>query len=564
MALGQLLFSGVPGLRVDGIWREGTTLHVAAATTRKRTRCPCCGRRSRRVQSHYQRTIADVAWAGSGVTIHLRARRFWCRVRSCQRKIFCERVPTLAPAWARKTPRLREHLRQDGLALGGERGARHANAEGIAVSPRTLLRLVRTTPVPAAGAVRVLGVDDWAYRKGRNYGTILVDLEAHRVVDVLPNRTSAAFAAWLTTHPEIEVVSRDRATGYADAIRQAAPQATDVADRFHILKNLTDALERVVNRQHPALRAAARPVEEPVAPPVTPSMAADVATPPDADAPVHERPPTKAERDRAARQERQQARYEVVIALHDQGHSQNQIAAALAMGRHTVRRFLRAGRFPERSAPKRRPSILDPYEAYLRERWAGGCDNAHALWGELRAKGYSGSESMLRQYLAHWREQPSRPGKKGPRPVDRPLPPPPPRQRVPSPRARVPSGCWLLLRDPGTLRSDQTAYVERLRQGCPELAALQTLAQDFQLLVRQRDASGLDAWLQRAEASESPELRGFAEGIRADSTAVAAGLTLEWSQGQVEGQVNRLKEIKRSMYGRANFDLLRLRVLHPV
>jgi transposase len=539
----QLFFPEVAGLRVDGVWREGGTLHIRAATTRKRTRCPCCGRRSRRVQSFYRRTIADLSCAGGGVTLHLQVRRFWCRVRRCRQRIFCERLPAVAAPWARKTPRLREHLRRDALAMGGERGARHATAAGTPVSARTLLRLVRTTPLPTVGRVRVLGVDDWARRKGRTYGTILVDLEAHRVVDLLPDRTGATLSAWLGGHPEIGVVSRDRATAYAEGIRQGAPQATEVADRFHILKNLTEAVEQVVNRHHAALRAAARPADAPASPPEVPTHA-----------------PTKAQRDREARRARRQARYDEVVALHEQGYSQNQIACALGMGRHTIRRFLRAAGFPERAAPQPRRSLLQRYDAYLRERWAAGCDNAHELWEELRAKGYSGSESHVRHYVAAWREQPSRPGKKGPRPLGSPRRPPPACRRVPAPREAT----WFLLRDPATLTADQTAYLERLRLGCPALAAVEALAHDFQTLMRQRDIAALDDWLQHAEASDAPELRGFAAGIRADYAAVAASLTLEWSQGQVEGQVNRLKETKREMYGRANFDLLRLRVLHPV
>ncbi len=540
MGLGQLLFSEVAGLRVDGMWRDGLTLHVRAATTFKRTRYPCCGRRSRRVQSFYQRTIADLACAGGGVTVHLRARRFWCRVRRCRQKVFCERLPALVAAWGRKTPRLREHLRRDALAMGGERGARHAQAEGTPVSARTLLRLVRTTPLPAVGVVRVLGVDDWARRKGRDYGTILVDLEAHRVVDLLPDRTSATLAAWLAGHPEIEVVSRDRATAFAEGIRQGAPQATAVADRFHVLKNLTEAMERAVSRHHTALRAAARPADALASPPVATSLASSPETP--------VRSPTRAQQDREARRARRQARYDEVIALHEHGYSQNQIACALGMGRHTIRRFLRAAGFPERAAPQPRPSRLQQYDAYLRDHWAAGCDNAHELWKELRAKGYTGSESHGRHHVAAWREHPSRPGKKGPRTAGSTRRPPPPRQRVPSPRQTT----WLLLRDASTLSTEQATYLERLRHDCSELAAVQTLARDFQMLLRQHDVAALEAWLQRAEASDAPELRGFAEGIRADYAAVAAGLTLERSQGQVEGQVNRLNEAKRAMYGRAN------------
>jgi transposase len=222
--LTNLLFPEVTGVRVNRLWREGSTLHVAATTTRTRARCPCCGRRSRHVQRWYEREIADVPCCGAVVTLHVRTRRFWCRVRWCRRRIFCERLPDLVAPWGRRTARLREQLRQDTLSLGGEAGARRATATGMPVSPRTLLRLVRAAPLPAVGLVRVLGVDDWSRRKGRDYGSILVDLEAHRVLDLLPDRTATTRATWLGLHPEVEIVSRDRAGADADGVRQGAPR----------------------------------------------------------------------------------------------------------------------------------------------------------------------------------------------------------------------------------------------------------------------------------------------------------------------------------------------------
>jgi transposase len=624
MGLTQLLFPGIARVRVERVWREcqheeregGTRhiLHMAVTTRRTRARCPCCGRRSRRVQSRYVRTIADVPCGGEVVTLHLHVCRFWCRVRWCRRRIFCERVPELVAPWARRTLRLHEHLRQEALRLGGEPAARHTAAAGAPVSARTLLRLVRPTPLPPAGRVRVLGVDDWSRRKGHDFGTILVNLESHDIIDLLPDRTAATLATWLGEHPEVEIVSRDRAGAYADGVRRGAPQAIQVADRFHLLKNLTELLERTLTRYHVTLRAAAQaaaaqpaaatrsmvvaqertdclvpaaghgaappapptdlPIETanamtplssptPIARATTASPAASAAPAPTAASDM--RPPTRAQQEHQARRSRRLAEYQEVLGLHAQGWNQQQIAGALGLGRKTVRRFLRADGFPERLPGPQRARTLDPYAPYLRERWAAGCDNALQLWRELQAQGYAGAASTVRQFLSRWRDHPSRPGKKGPRPLAGrgdaagaagPAAPPP-KSHTYSARQTA----WLLFKDEGVLTDDERRYVEQLRQGCPVLAQLQILARTFRELVRAHDVTAFARWLAEAEQSELPEVRGFAGGLRADRAAVEAGITLPWSQGQTEGQVNRLKTLKRAMYGRARFDLLRIRLL---
>ncbi|MDQ2787673.1 MAG: ISL3 family transposase [Chloroflexota bacterium] len=531
---------------------------MAAVTTRRAAACPLCGRRATRIHNRYTRTLKDLPCCGDPVVIHLHTRRFVCRVRWCRRKIFTERIPALVAPSARRTARLRSHLQRVGFALGGAPGARHATDQDTAVSRRTLLRLIRAAPAPGIAPVTVLGVDDWAQRKGRTYGTILVNLETHTVIDLLPDRTAETFATWLSDHPETAIISRDRGGAYAEGARQGAPQAQQVADRFHLLKNLSEVVESVLRRQHAALRASAKAAadaaQERIAVATASSAPVSLAATPTPDA---ERTLTRGERDQQMRRAHRHARYVEVMALHAQGVSQREIARALRIGRRTIRQFVRMGSFPERAPAATRSTIVDRYEPYLRERWNAGCQNAEQLWREISAQGFAGSVSLVRCHLARWRAEPGKPGRIGkvPRTTHTVVPP---ARRVYSARQTA----WLLLRDPADLDTDQQRYLEHLGDCCPESRRVQALARDFQSLIRTHDPAALASWLEVAQGCGIAELVGFAEGIRSDRTAVEAALTLPWSQGQTEGQVNRLKVVKRTMYGRAKFDLLRQRMLH--
>ncbi len=267
--------------------------------------------------------------------------------------------------------------------------------------------------------------------------------------------------------------------------------------------------------------------------------------------------PTRAERDKQMRRTARKTRYDEVVALHEQGIGLREIARTLGLGRSTVRRYVRAGSFPERAAgiPRRRRSGLDTYESYLRECWDAGCQNAAELYRELRDRGYAGSEPSVRHYVRGWRVGVTKPGKPLKRARTRPAPPStrpyPPRQAA-----------WLLSRESGELDQRDRAYLEQLCLACPEAEAVRGLALGFGRMVRGRDPAALGPWLESAELGGVEEMMGFARGLRGDIAAVGAALSTEWSAGQTEGNINRLKLIKRSMYGRAGFELLRKRVLH--
>ncbi len=507
--------------------------------------CPLCGRSSRRVHGRYWRSLGDLPWQGQVVRWRMRARKFFCDNAECRRNIFTERMPMVAAAYARGTIRLDKAITDLAFACGGEAGARLAAELGMPTSPDTLLRRIRQYPMPVAGSFQAVGVDDWAVRRGQRYGTILCDLQRHRPVDMLEGREALTLATWLRGHPEIQVISRDRASCYSEGASTGAPQAMQVADRFHLMQNLRRALVKMLERRYPHLIAAAQEVAT-VFPPVS-SIPRSVEPP----KPMRERRLPRRETMREIRRARRLERYQKLIELHQQSLSDRAIAKILGINRETVARYIRAGQLPER-APRRYASRTDPHSDFLRKRWDEGCHNAAQLFRELKNQGISVSYCSVRRRIAHWDHQGSGTAPDGssanPAAVA-----PPSAKRV----------AWLFLKERGDLEERDSALVDALFRRCPELAAAASLAGNFATMLRQRQGDALDDWIQRAWNPAIPrELRVFATGLKSDYDAVKAALTTDWNNGQVEGQVNRLKLIKRQMYGRAKFDLLRQRVLH--
>jgi len=511
--------------------------------------CPACGSQSGRVHSRYVRTLTDLPCTELSVRVKLRVRRFFCDNARCVCKIFTERVPDFVAPWARRTIRLAEKQRQVGLALGGEAGQRLAYVLTLPVSGDTLLRLVLGESTEEMETPRVLGVDDWAWCKGQKYGTILVDLEQRRVVDLLSDRSADSLADWLRAHPGVEVISRDRALAHIEGASRGAPDATQVADRWHLLVNLRKALERLLDRNRECLRAAATlPKTEAPGPASLPAGQGENILP------AVDASPTRIEQRRQATRERRLARYQAVIELHEQGVGIRAIARRLRLGRKTVRRYIDADTFPEMAQRRKGCSILDPHLSHLQQRWAEGIRNGSQLYREIRAQGYSGSRSLLGHWVARKRkDEPNAAGSTMPVVIKAKTPV----HRAWSARRAV----WLLLKEPEELTSEHKDALDRMLKANPMIVRALNLGQSFGRIVRQRYSKALDAWLQGAKESGIAELRSLATSLKRDKAAVAAALSLPWSNGQVEGQINRLKLIKRQMYGRAKFELLRCRVL---
>lgn len=549
-------------ITVERIVPTETEIVLVARTRRCTVPCPVCGQPATRVHSWYTRSLRDLPWQGLAVCMELHTRRWFCDAPCCLRRIFTERLPTVAAPFSQRTARLATIVLIFGVAVGGAPGARLLAELGIPISGVTLLRAVMATTLPDAGVPHVLGVDDWCRHKGRTYGTILVDMEQHRPLDLLLGRDAAPLAAWLGDHPAVDTICRDRAGAYADGARQGAPNAIQVADRWHLLKNLGEAVEQLLRRHHPALTETARTLTQQAQAAAWEANQTSDCTPFPAQAsPVEATQPClkRSQLDQQYRRERRVARYEAVLDLHRQGLGVRAIAHQLHIGRRVVRQYLAAPAFPERAPNRPRRTLLTPYEPYLRMRWEAGCQNAAALWRELRAQGFTGTESFVRQQVRRWRVTPGQPGRpapahRGTEPRRCAMPPP---VRVLSPRQAV----WLFVREEDDLPETQRAYRAELLRCCPDIAAALPLIKEFQRLVRERDAPALVEWLRAAETSDLREFRECAGGVRRDYGAVEAAVTSEWSSGQVEGQVTRLKLVKRSMYGRAGFPLLRQRFL---
>jgi transposase len=580
------VFPYLTTLHLEQIVVSDQHLTLMLQSQRATARCPSCCQHSRRVHRRSVRTVTDLPCAQYGVRVSVQTRRFRCLTPTCARRTFRERFPELVPVYGRRTPRLRARLEQLGVALGGRPASRLVGRQTIAdgVSRTTLLRLVRALPAPLATATRVLGVDDWAQRRGRTYGTILVDLETHRPVDLLPERSATSFAAWLGTHPTPERIARDRGGAYADGARQAAPAAVQIADRFHLAKNLGEPVEALLHRHHRVLGEVAREAQAAdttASPPATEHAvtATDVGvapTPSPLPAPAPTRHDIRLQQERRARR---LDRYTQAQALHAQGHRLHHIARRLGLAHGTVRRLVHADVFPERQPRAARPSQLAVHEAYLRTRWEAGEHNAARLWRELRARGFSGAAIAVRRHVTSWRSGPARVGRRERRDEAGPTAPPQP-LFAPSPRQTR----WLLLREAhqrGHVAAVNALDDHKRHTGLDEplddrehrdvaglldrsvaIRTAQVLAQEFRLLLRGGDSVGLKRWLQAARDSALPEFCSFVRGVQRDRAAVEAALAYHWSSGQVEGQINRLKTIKRQMYGRAQPDLLRQRLLH--
>jgi len=527
----HLLSPHLADLQVDKIENLENAVLITARSRAADAACRRCGLSSARVNSRYRRRLHDLAAGGRPVMIDLEVRRFFCRNPSCELRTFAEQVPAVTQRHQRRTPLQRSLLEAVALALAGRAGARLATALGAAVSRTTLIRLIRALPDRGIGQVTALGVDDFAKRKGHSYATILIDMDTHRPIDVLEDRQAGTLAQWLKDHPGVQVICRDRAGAYAEGAREGAPDAIQVADRFHLWQNLCDAVEKTVISCRADLR---EPVPEP-----------------GGHKPAGCRSGVPAETTRPAAQDPGDGRLAVRArerhaAIHDllaQGRNYTQISEMLGLTRHTVRKFARAASPGQViTGPSPRSSSIDRFAPYLQQRWDQGCTDAAQLFAEIQAQGYPGSKRSARRYLQPLRSTLAAPV----------LPPPPPTVREVT--------RWITSH-PDHLTDDQAARISQVKARSTQLSATAGHVTAFAEMMTGRHGERLPAWLAAVDLDDLPHLHSFTRGIRRDQAAVTNGLTLAHSSGAVEGNVCRIKALKRQTFGRANLDLLRKRIL---
>jgi transposase len=541
----EWFFPHLRGLRVERIEPAGAGVVIEGRSRAAGAACPACGTWSSRVHSGYARQIEDGPACGRPVVIRLVVRRLFCGNPACKVVTFAEQVEGLTGRYLRRSLPLLGLLAQIGLALAGRAGARLAAVLGAAVHRTTLLRLVAALPGPEVSAApEVLGVDDFALRRGHVYGTVLVDIATGEAIDLLPGREAGTLETWLKAHPGAQVICRDRAGAYAEGARDGAPDAIQVADRWHLWHNLAEYTEKTVVAHRACLTQPGTGNDDTGAAAGPGPGQPQPATCPDRPRPAE----PDGLRDVCGRErrlvKRTRERHAAVHNLLTAGQSLGAISRTLSLDRNTVLRFAREPDVDKLLVKATsRDSKLDPFKPFINRRWNEGITDAAALHAELQAQGWRGSAQAVRRYVRPFRQQAAAP---------------PPAPAVPKVRQIT---RWLLSR-PEHLQPRERDQLAGIQDRCPHLDALAGHVRSFaEMMTGRRGEQQLEDWLTTVEADDQPQLHSFAAGIRTDQQAVTNGLTLPYSSGKVEGNVNRIKMLKRQMYGRAGFELLRKRVI---
>lgn len=515
MRAGIRISSLVPsGLVIESVSDSSDSIILAVRSKAVMAECPLCGTASRRIHSRYARQVADLPCAGRQIRLRVIARRFLCEIPHCRRRIFAERFgQDIVPVRSRRTARLECIVHHLGLALGGRPAASFAKRLMLPVSNDTLLRVVRRRARLRAEPLIVAGIDDWAFRKNHCYGTIVCDLERRRVVKLLPNREIATVQAWLSDHPGIRIVSRDRGGGYGEAAAKALPEALQVADRWHLMENASAAFLGAVRRSMRVIRTAIGATT------INPELL------------------TCAERLQFNGYLRREETNAAIMALVKDGVPLKEIARRTGHSRKLARQVSRG---ESTDIFRTRQSTLDAHLPFIDAQWTTGCRNGAELWRRLQAHGFRGSLRVVSEWTTRRR--------RAEKATNQQL------QKVPS--ARTIARLMTTARD--HLSKADAVTIAAIEERVPTLVEARMLVEKFQVILRKKRVDDLDPWI---AAASTGLIASFASGITNDKAAVRAAITEPWSNGQTEGQITKLKLVKRQMYGRAKIDLLQARLI---
>lgn len=529
MSISFLLPNNLP-LKVQGLLCDGTAIIIHATACKKWAACPLCKGRCKRIHSKYTRIFSDLPVAGYLVRVRLQARKFFCDNPRCSRKIFTERFQQEIKPYGRRSFRSDQLLARLALELGGNTGSRISGYVGLSVSATTILRIVKDLKTERKISTSgVIGVDDWAFKKGRNYGTVIVDLTTREVIDLLPDREAPTLTHWLKEHPEIETVSRDRYGPYALAIKEGAPQAQQVADRFHLFMNLGKAVKGVLQKHGKTLKNAFSAYSTPAAGHVIQQVTEE----PEEGKPV--------ERINVKRQ----YKFEKVKELRQAGYSLRAISKSLNISRQTIRTYLAQDKIAPKESP--RSTNFDDFLDYLFHPDNRG-KTYRRLHQEIVQIGFTGQYT---QFCNRMGQSPQLSI-----PQNSPLHKPAHIRTWSTTRLSI-----LLYMDKREIKKkDDRDFLELLYQQCPEIKQMEILVKKFKQLFQDKAEGALKTWIEEATQPGST-LKHFAANLKKDFHAVNNAVITPYSNGQVEGQVNRIKNIKRRMYGRASFNLLQKMVL---
>ena len=537
MIIPQFILPGDVHLKADSIVLQHTSRFVINAfASQPGSCCPVCSKNSVRIHSKYRRELSDLPISGHSVCIKLTARKYFCDNSLCPRRVFTERFGNEIRPYSRRFVRSNDLLFRIAVALGGNQGSVISSFISQPVSASTMLRIIKNHAIEEKTTTSgVIGVDDWAFKKGSSYGTILVDLQSQQVVDLLPDREAATLAAWLEDHPEIRVVSRDRYGAYALGAQQGAPQAIQVADRFHLLMNIGEATKKMFQAKGKLLREAfnlynncaqSKLPQKPKRQVVASPLQIDEAEP-------------------AGINPAKQHKFEKVKELHGKGYSIRSIAKALKTHRETVKKYIGMDKLSKRQ--NRRLTNFDRYRGYLLQE--GNLVKTYkALYGDIVAQGFTGSyPHFCRNMKVLLKENKI--------------------MSISSAVKPAPVQTWsarqlslMLYADQDKLNQQESEFLKLLYKKCPDIKQTAALVRGFKNLFHFKQEGSLKAWIEEAIQPGSG-IKSFASNLLKDFDAVNNAVITPYSNGQVEGQVNRLKNIKRRMYGRASFSLLRKMVL---